>query len=165
MQEDYRTCANNADIVRVRLQRVKSNVCAQPSVVILVNAEKALTLSDQKTYTDTRQVEPVKPTLNIEVDVLGVAAAFPLQDTLCDGSHSWVVSLLDHFECFCKLPVIVTDFWWPSNSRRVRKVSSPNEPRHHILPMQRSRRHTCAPWVFASSEAYRCRCRGCCHYR
>jgi hypothetical protein len=64
------------------------------------NARKKgkLALTDEKSDTDTRHVEAVKPGLDIEPDVLCVAQAFPFKDALCDGGDGGIVAGLDCLE-------------------------------------------------------------------
>lgn len=57
--------------------------------------KKELTLTDQETDTDTRQVETVQPILNIVTYMTGILAPFPLQDTLRNSCYSGVMATLD----------------------------------------------------------------------
>ena len=75
--------------------------------------ERRLTLADEEADAYSREVEAVKPVLDVEVDIPCVLAAFPLEDALGDGGDGGIMALLDSLEGFCERAIVLAHLWRP----------------------------------------------------
>ena len=111
--------ADDSDVVRVRLEGVQRDVCKKgiSGRFLASLPEFGLTLSEQKSNPDTGQVEPIEPSLDFIVYLTCIVRSLPLEHPLRDRSHGGVVSSLDVLQKFCKLGIVIPDFWGPNDPR------------------------------------------------
>ena len=129
----HRSCANDPDVVGVRLQRIQGDVCPHMSSLRCDTGQGVLTLADEEADAYSREVEAVEPVLDVEVDIPRVLTAFPLEDALRDGGDGGVVSPLDVLERLGEFAVELLHLGRPVDLDRIRVVSA--EPVSIVLPV------------------------------
>jgi len=109
-----RFCANDTDVIFVRLVSVQCNIWGKPGVIDWIQHNHfVLTLADQKTDSDTRHVKSIQPRLDIVTDVSSIVTPFPLKDALSDSCNGRVMPRLDMFQQLGKPFVVILHLWWP----------------------------------------------------
>lgn len=69
--------------------------------------------------------------LHVDIDVAGVAAALPFEDTLRDRRDGGVMPLLYSFKRLCKIPVVLAHFRRPGDARSVSIVAGGSHEHAH----------------------------------
>jgi hypothetical protein len=107
-----------------------------------------LTLAYQEPNANAGQVEAIKPSLDVETDVLRLLVLLPLEHALGDGCHSRVMTPLDRFERLGETGIIVVDLGRPLGVGSSRIIpTSENQ-----LCSQRERERYYRPFLDRNSE-------------
>jgi hypothetical protein len=82
------------------------------------------TLAYQKPDAYPRHVEAIKPSLDVEPDLLGFLIPLPLEYALGDSRYCGVMTSLDCIERLGETPVVVVNLWRPFGIRNPCVVSA-----------------------------------------
>jgi hypothetical protein len=72
-----------------------------------------LTLAYQEPNANARQVEAIKPSLDVETDMLRLLVLLPLEHALGDGCHCGVMTPLDPFQRLGETGIVIVDLGRP----------------------------------------------------
>lgn len=108
----------------MRFKSVQRDVCKKgiSGRLLASLSESRPTLSKQEANPDPGQIEPVKPSLDFIVYLARIMRSLPFEHPLRNSGHGGVVPPLDVLQKFCKLGIVIPDFWGPNDPRGLRVV-------------------------------------------